>query len=214
MEETLGPLIATRNRELAALAQEVYYNRSFFVVECWETYATGPNLSKAHMIRRLLVLIRRFEIPSGVRCSQVCDSRCFGIQDSYHPVLFKLRTHDSITCKSHGRTIEQPNNFRDYMSAWQLLFNRLDRLNFRFGFLQEDYSQDCIHMDGFGEFMCHITIGLAARAVAFQFYPYDHTHWTDRLEPTLADVNGVIRHRCICAQKLEAGFYQLIKRKE
>jgi hypothetical protein len=213
MEETLGPLIATRNRELVTLAQEVYYNRRFFVVECRETYIIGPNLFRAHMIRRLLVVIRRFEIPSGVRCSQVCNSRCFGVQDSYHPTLFKLRTQDSVTCKSHGRPIEQLENLGDDLTTWQRRFNRLDCLNFRFVFLQGDYSQNCIHMDSFEEFMCHVTISLAARVVAFRFYPYQDTHWTDRLDPTLPDINGVIRHRCVCAQKLEEGFHQLMERK-
>lgn len=212
MRKTLGPLIASGNRELAALAQDVYYGSSFFIVECRETSVSGPNLSKAHLIRRLLVVVKRFEIPTGVRCSQVDDARCLGLLGNYHPTLFQLRTQQSITCKSHGRIIEQWADLAGW-SAWQLRFNRLDRLNFRFVFLQEDHSKDCIHIDGYKDFMSHVAIGLAARVVAFRFYPFDQTHWNDCLRPTLPDMNGVIRHRCICAQKLEQAFNQLMERK-
>ncbi|KAF9741885.1 hypothetical protein PMIN02_008684 [Paraphaeosphaeria minitans] len=210
MKKTLGPLIATGNRELAALAQEVYYSSSFFVVECRETSVSGPNLSKAHLIRRLLVVVGRFEIPTGVRCSQADDTRCLGLLGNYHPTLFILRTEQSIKCKSHGRNIEQWADLAGW-SAWQLRFNHLDRLYFRFVFLQEDHSKDCINQYGYEYFMNNVMIGLTARVVSFRFYPYDHKHWNDCLRPTLPDVSGFIRHRCICAQGLEQAFHRLMK---
>ncbi|KAK7184917.1 hypothetical protein PSPO01_08829 [Paraphaeosphaeria sporulosa] len=210
MRKTLGPLIATGNSELAALAQEIYYGSSFFVIECRETSVSGPNLSKAHLIRRLLVAVGRFEIPTGVRCSQVDDTRCLGLLGNHHPALFVLRTERSITCKSHGRNIEQWAEVAGW-SAWQLRFNRLEHLNFRFVFLQEDYSKDCIQKDSYEYFMRNVKMNLEARVVSFRFYPYDHEHWNDCVPPTLPDMDGVIRHRCICAQKFEQAFHGLIE---
>ncbi|KAF2450032.1 hypothetical protein P171DRAFT_440447 [Karstenula rhodostoma CBS 690.94] len=213
MKKTLGPLIATGNREVAALAQEVYYGSSFFIIECRGTSISGPNLSKAGLIRKLLVVVERFKIPTGVRCSHTNNARCVGLIGSQNPTLFKLRLHQPVNCKTHGRSIEQWGNPTGW-SAWQLRFNRLDHLNFRFVFLQENISNDCIHTDCYEDFMRHVAIGLAARTISFRFYPYSQAHWNGRLQPTLPDVSGVIRHRCICAQKLERAFHRLIERKE
>lgn len=94
---------------------------------------------------------------------------------NYCPTLFILRPEQSILCKSHGRQIKQWTDLTGW-SAWQLLFNRLDRLNLRVVFIQEDYSKECIHNDSYEGFMKHVATDLVARVISFRFYPYDPEH--------------------------------------